>query len=97
MAESTENIEHRCVLIKANGDLEEVKVILSDKEAVKKLVGGDAEYKGEMEGRQIAILGYCLFGSVSVDRRKRKEWKRTTLDSNYLLRATMFMEQFWLF
>ena len=60
MAESTDNIEHRCVLIKTNGDLEEVKVVLSDKEAVKKLVGGDAEYKGEMEGRQIAILGYCL-------------------------------------
>lgn len=57
MAESAENIEHRCVLIKENGDLEEVKVILSDKEAVKKLVGGEAEYKGEMEGRQIAILG----------------------------------------
>ena len=60
MAESTDNIEHRCVLIKTNGDLEEVKVVLSDKEAVKKLVGGDAEYKGEIEGRQIAILGYSL-------------------------------------
>ena len=33
---------------------------ITDKEAVKKLVGGDAEYKGEMVGRQIAILGYSL-------------------------------------
>ena len=57
MAESTDNLERRCVLIKPDGDLEEVKVILSDKEAVKNLVGGDAEYKGELEGRQIAILG----------------------------------------
>ena len=57
MADSTDTTEHRCVLIKENGELEEVKVVLSDKEAVKKLVGGDAEFKGEMEGRQIAILG----------------------------------------
>ena len=57
MADSTDTTEHRCVLIKENGELEEVKVVLSDKEAVQKLVGGEAEFKGEMEGRQIAILG----------------------------------------
>lgn len=50
-------IERRCVLIKENGDIEEVKVCVADKEAVKSLLGDTAEFKGEMEGQNIAILG----------------------------------------
>lgn len=57
-------IERRCVLIKENGDLEEVKVCLANKEAVKELLGGDAEFKGEMEDQHIAILGFVFsFGN----------------------------------
>ena len=57
-------IERRCVLIKENGDLKEVKVCLANKEAVKELLGGDAEFKGEMEDQHIAILGFVFsFGN----------------------------------
>ena len=57
-------IERRCVLIKENGDLEEVKVCLANKEVVKELLGGDAEFKGEMEDQHIAILGFVFsFGN----------------------------------
>ena len=54
---NNDTIERRCVIIKENSDIEEVKVCIADKEAVKELLGGDAEYKGEMEGQHIAILG----------------------------------------
>ena len=54
---NNDEIERRCVIIKEDGEIEEVKVCLAEKEKVKELLGGDAEFKGEMEGQHIAILG----------------------------------------
>ena len=37
--------------------MEETLVQITDKEAVANIVGGEAEFKGELEGQRIAILG----------------------------------------
>lgn len=52
-----ESIKRRCVLIKPNEEMEEVLVCLADKKAVKKIVGKEVEYKGEMQNQNIGILG----------------------------------------
>lgn len=64
-----DKVKRRCVLIKPNEELEEVLVCLSDKEAVKKLIGGEAEYKGEMENQNVAILG-CVHSPPLTHRAK---------------------------
>ena len=55
--ENSENVERRCILIKTNGELEEKMVVLTDKAAVAEILGGEGEFKGEMEHQRIAILG----------------------------------------
>ena len=53
----SDNVERRCVIIKPDGEVEETLVQITDKEAVANIVGGEAEFKGELEGQRIAILG----------------------------------------
>lgn len=53
-----ESIKRRCVLVKPNEEMEEVLVCLADKKAVKKIVGQEVEYKGEMQNQNIGILGW---------------------------------------
>ena len=64
-----DKVKRRCVLIKPNEEMEEVLVCLSDKEAVKKLIGSEAEYKGEMENQNVAILG-CVHSPPLTHRAK---------------------------
>ena len=56
--EKNDNVERRCILIKTNGELEEKMVVVTDKAAVAEILGGEAEFKGEMEYQRIAVLGY---------------------------------------
>lgn len=53
----SDNVERRCIIIKPGGEMEETLVQITDKDAVAALVGGEAEFKGELEGQRIAILG----------------------------------------
>lgn len=49
------------MIIRPGGQWDEEKIVLTDKKAIAEIVGGDAEYKGEMKGRRIGFLGSILW------------------------------------
>ena len=54
---NNDSVERRCVIIRPGGQWDEEKIVLTDKKAIAEIVGGEAEYKGEMKGRRIGFLG----------------------------------------